>query len=164
MVETVPVFCIRQELSPAGRRRSRRGESTHDGRLPCRNRGASDRSTLASKTMVLTWGQLLLGGLVLYLGAEWLVKGAAGLAQAFGLRPLVIGLTVVAYGTSAPELTVGVSAALDGRGAIAFGNSIGSNIANLGLIFGMTVLIAPPRVDGGLIRRELPALLLSTAV
>jgi cation:H+ antiporter len=113
--------------------------------------------------MLLTWGQLLLGGLILYLGAEWLVKGAAGLARALGVRPLVIGLTVVAYGTSAPELTVGVAAALDGRGGIAFGNSIGSNIANLGLIFGMTALIAPPRVDGALIRRELPALVLSTA-
>jgi cation:H+ antiporter len=112
--------------------------------------------------MWLSWGQLLLGGLVLYLGAEWLVKGAAGLARALGLRPLVIGLTVVAYGTSAPELTVGVAAAIDQRGAIALGNSIGSNIANLGLILGMTALIAPPRVDGMLIRREIPALVLAT--
>jgi cation:H+ antiporter len=114
--------------------------------------------------MLLTWGQLFLGALVLYLGAEWLVKGAAGLARAFGLRPLVIGLTVVAFGTSAPELTVGVAAAIDGRGAIALGNSVGSNIANLGLILGMTALIAPPRVDGGLIRREIPVLVLSTAL
>jgi cation:H+ antiporter len=114
-----------------------------------------------SPTLVAV-GQLLLGALVLYLGAEWLVKGAAGLARAIGLPPLVVGLTVVAYGTSAPEMTVGVASALDGRGAIALGNSIGSNIANLGLILGMTILIAPPRVDGGVIRREIPILLLST--
>ncbi|MCK6570547.1 calcium/sodium antiporter [Myxococcota bacterium] len=110
----------------------------------------------------LMWGQLFLGALVLYFGAEWLVKGAAGLARAFGMPPLIIGLTVVAYGTSAPELTVGVSAALSNQGAIALGNSIGSNIANLGLILGMTALISPPRVDGSLIRRELPVLVLTT--
>lgn len=114
--------------------------------------------------MLLHWGQLLLGAVVLYLGAEWLVKGAAGLARAAGVRPLLIGLTVVAYGTSAPELTVGIASAVEGHGAIAFGNSVGSNIANLGLILGMTALIAPPMVDGALIRREVPLLLLSTAV
>lgn len=114
--------------------------------------------------MWLTWGQLLLGGLVLFLGAEWLVKGAAGLAKALGIPALVIGMTVVAYGTSAPELTVGIAASLQHRPDIALGNSIGSNIANLGLILGMTALIAPPRVDGSLIRREVPVLVLSTLV
>jgi cation:H+ antiporter len=108
--------------------------------------------------MFLDWVQLLCGGVVLYFGAEWLVKGAAGLALALGLRPLIVGLTVVAYGTSAPELTVGVASAIDGKGAIALGNAIGSNIANLGLILGMTTLISPPRVDAGLIRREIPFL------
>lgn len=108
--------------------------------------------------MFLDAGKLLLGGAGLYFGAEWLVSGAAGLAAMFGLRPLVIGLTVVAYGTSAPEMTVGVAAAWDGRGAIAIANSVGSNIANLGLILGLTTLISPPRVDSGLIRLELPFL------
>jgi cation:H+ antiporter len=109
-------------------------------------------------------GQLLVGGVLLYFGAEWLVKGSAGLALAFGLRPLIVGLTVVAYGTSAPELTVGLAAALEGRGGIALGNAIGSNIANLGLILGVTTLISPPRVDGSLIRREIPFLVLTAAL
>jgi cation:H+ antiporter len=98
------------------------------------------------------------GGGLLYFGAEWLVKGAAGLATAFGMRPLVVGLTVVAYGTSAPELSVGIAAAFEGKSAIALGNSVGSNIANLGLILGLTALVSPPRVEAGLIWRELPVL------
>lgn len=114
--------------------------------------------------MTGSWFFLFLGGGVLYLGAEWLVKGAAGLAQELGLRPIVVGLTVVAYGTSAPELVVGVTAALEGRGGIALGNSVGSNIANLGLVLGLTALVSPPRVDGGLLRRELPMLVLATAL
>lgn len=109
-------------------------------------------------------GQLLVGGVLLYFGAEWLVKGSAGLALAFGLRPLIVGLTVVAYGTSAPELTVGLAAAIDGKGAIALGNAVGSNIANLGLILGVTTLINPPRVDGSLIRREIPFLVLTAGL
>jgi cation:H+ antiporter len=111
--------------------------------------------------MLLDIGRLLLGGVLLYFGAEWLVKGSAGLARAMGVRPLVVGLTVVAYGTSAPELVVSVLASLDGRGAIALGNVMGSNIANVGLILGVTALILPPRVEPTLIRRELPVLVLS---
>jgi len=102
--------------------------------------------------------------LVLYLGAEWLVKGSAGLARAFGVKPLIVGLTVVAYGTSAPELAVSSSAILDGRDGIVTGNIIGSCIANMGLILGITALIAPPAVDGSLIRREIPVLILSVIV
>lgn len=81
-----------------------------------------------------------------------------------GFRPLVIGLTVVAYGTSAPEMVVSVVAALEGRSAIALGNIIGSNIANLGLILGVTALVCPPRVDGLLIRREIPVLVMTALV
>ncbi|WP_148314436.1 calcium/sodium antiporter [Sorangium cellulosum] len=114
--------------------------------------------------MLLYVAQLVLGGGLLYFGAEWLVKGSAGLALAFGLRPLVVGLTVVAYGTSAPELTVSLAAVLEGRGALALGNAIGSNIANLGLILGVTALISPPRVEGGLIWREIPFLVGTAAV
>jgi len=109
-------------------------------------------------------GRLLFGGLVLYLGAEWLVKGAAGLAREYGVKPLVIGLTVVAYGTSAPELAVSASAVLDNKDSIVLGNVIGSCIANIGLILGLTALIKPPQVDGRLIRREVPVLLLSAIV
>ena len=105
--------------------------------------------------------RLVLGGVLLYFGAEWLVKGAASLAAAFRVKPLVIGMTVVAYGTSAPELTVSVAASLEGKGQIALANVIGSNIANLGLILGLTALISPPKVESGLIRREIPVLILS---
>lgn len=113
--------------------------------------------------MLTDVGLLLLGGVLLYFGAEWLVRGAAGLARVFGISPLVVGLTVVSYGTSAPELAVSLVAALDGKSAIALGNVLGSNIANIGLILGLTALISPPRVDASLARRELPVLVLATA-
>jgi cation:H+ antiporter len=107
---------------------------------------------------------MLAGGLVLlYFGAEWLVAGAARLAESFGIAPLIIGLTVVAYGTSAPELVVGIGAGLRGQGDIALGNVIGSNIANLGLILAVAALIAPPRIDASLRGREVWMLCLSTA-
>lgn len=111
--------------------------------------------------VIMDLGRLVLGGILLYLGAEWLVKGAAGLARVLGVRPLVIGITVVAYGTSAPELVVTLLAAAEGKSDIALGNVIGSNIANLGLILGVTALIAPPLVDQTLVRREVPVLVLS---
>jgi cation:H+ antiporter len=105
------------------------------------------------------------GGLVLlYFGAEWLVGGASRLAVSFGVRPLLVGLTVVAYGTSAPELVVGISAATGGQGGLALGNVIGSNVANLGLILAVAALICPPAIDASLRRRELPALLVATAL
>jgi cation:H+ antiporter len=115
-------------------------------------------------TLALDLLRLVFGAALLYFGAEWLVRGASGLALAFRVKPLVVGLTVVAYGTSAPELTVSVAAALEGRGVLALGNAIGSNIANLGLILGLTALISPPTVDGRLIRREVPVLVISSAL
>ena len=113
--------------------------------------------------MAVDFGLLALGVVALYFGAEWLVHGAAGLARAFGVSPLVVGLTIVSYGTSAPELAVSVVAARGGNPDIALGNVIGSNIANIALILGVTALIAPPRVEGRLIRRELPVLMLTAA-
>lgn len=107
---------------------------------------------------------LFIGGVFLYFGAEWLVRGSSGLAGKLGVRPLVIGLTVVAYGTSAPELVVGIGAALSGRGSIAFGNAVGSNIANIGLILGITSVVSPPRVDGSLRRREVPTMIVSALI
>ncbi len=104
---------------------------------------------------------LLLGGALLYFGAEWFVGGAAGLARVMGVRTLLIGLTVVAYGTSAPEVVVGVSASLGGHGDIALGNVLGSNVANVGLILGLTALIRPTPVDGSLRKREVPVLVAS---
>ncbi len=108
--------------------------------------------------------QLLGGGLLLYFGAEWFVAGASRLALALRIPQVIVGLTVVAYGTSAPEVIVGVEAALSGHGDVAMGNVIGSNVANIGLILGVAALVKPASVDGTLRRRELPMLLLSTAL
>jgi cation:H+ antiporter len=102
--------------------------------------------------------KLIVGIGVLYWGAEWLIRGSASIARAFGVKPLVVGLTVVAYGTSAPELAVSTKAALDHAQPIALGNVIGSCAANISLILGLTALIAPPTVDGRIIRREVPIL------
>lgn len=106
---------------------------------------------------------LAIGGAMLYFGAEWLVQGAAGMAVRLGVRPLLIGLTIVSYATSAPELAVSISAALRQDGPLVLGNVIGSNIANIALILGLTALIAPPHSDGSMRGRELWFLLLSTA-
>ena len=105
-------------------------------------------------------GLLLIVGLVLLLGgAELMIRGAARLAVATGLSPLVVGLTVVAFGTSAPELAIGVDAALRGAPAIAVGNVVGSNIANVLLILGLSALVAPLRVARQLIRLDVPLML-----
>ena len=111
--------------------------------------------------MLLSLVMIAGGGVLLYFGAEWLVGGASGFARSLGVPQLLIGLTVVAWGTSAPEVVVGVKASLAGSGAIALGNVIGSNIANIGLILGLTVLVKPPRADASLQSRELPLLVLS---
>lgn len=110
------------------------------------------------------WALLAGGGLLLYWGAEWFVGGASALALALRVPQLLVGLTVVAYGTSAPEIIVGVQAARAGHGDVALGNVIGSNIANIGLILGIAALIRPARVDGTLRRRELPMLVASAAI
>ncbi len=103
-------------------------------------------------------GCVVVGILILYWGAEWLIRGSAAVARAFGVKPLVVGLTVVAYGASAPELAVATkTVAL--HPPIALGTVIGSCAANISLILGMTALIAPPTVDGRIIRREVPILL-----
>jgi cation:H+ antiporter len=105
--------------------------------------------------------RLALGVLVLYVGAVALVRGSATLARAFGVRPLVIGLTVIAYGTSAPELAVSSQAAIEHAQSIALGNVIGSCAANISLILGISALITPQTVERRVIRREIPILLAS---
>lgn len=110
------------------------------------------------------WFLLLGGGLLLYFGAEWFVRGASTLAVALRVPTILVGLTVVAYGTSAPEVIVGVQAARSGHGAVALGNVIGSNVANVGLILALAVLVRPAQVDASLRRREVPALLISAAL
>ena len=102
---------------------------------------------------------LLIGLVLLTVGAEALVRGASSLARAVGISPLVVGLTVVAYGTSAPELAVGVQASLAGQGDIAVGNVVGSNIFNVLLILGLSALITPLVVAQQLVRREVPLMI-----
>lgn len=92
----------------------------------------------------------------LFFGGEWLVKGSSRLARSFGISALIIGLTIVAIGTSMPELIVSVDAALRGSSDISVGNIIGSNIANIGLILGVAGLISPMVVKTSLVRREIP--------
>lgn len=103
---------------------------------------------------------LLTVGLVfLYAGAELLVKGAVSLAFRLGISPLVIGLTIVAFGTSAPELTVSVLAAFSGQGDIAAANVVGSNILNIALILGISALICPIHISRQLIRWDIPVMI-----
>lgn len=109
---------------------------------------------------------VLAGFILLYYGAEWLVKGSSELALKAGISPLVVGLTVVAFGTSAPELLVSVSANLKTppQGDFALGNVVGSNICNLALVLGVGALIRPMQIHQQVLRREMPVLLVVTAV
>ena len=99
---------------------------------------------------------------VLYFGADFLVKGSSSLAVRFGISPLVVGLTVVAFGTSAPELLVSVQSALEGNPGIAVGNVMGSNIFNVCAILGISAMIYPLRVNPRLIRLDAPVMLAAT--
>ena len=99
---------------------------------------------------------IFLGVVLLYAGGELLVRNASHLARTFGLSSLVIGLTVVAFGTSAPELATTLLSTLGGSPEVAVGNVVGSNIANIGLILGLTALVYPLQSARAFIRRELP--------
>lgn len=102
---------------------------------------------------------LMLAGLVLlFVGAEGLVRGSAALALRLGIPPLIVGLTIVALGTSSPELVVSIQAALSGRGAIAVGNVVGSNIVNIAVILGLAVVIRATTVHAQLVRFDVPIL------
>jgi len=105
---------------------------------------------------------LALGVGVLYYGAEWLVRGSARLAATLGVSPIVVGLTVVSFGTSAPELVVCVVAAMGGNPDLAIGNVMGSNLANIGLILGLTAIVRPLDVQARVVWREMPLMLLVT--
>jgi cation:H+ antiporter len=105
---------------------------------------------------------VIAGLAVLTWSADRFVLGAAGLARTLGVTPLLIGLTVVAFGTSAPEIIISVLASLQGSPGLAVGNAIGSNIANIGLVLGVAALIAPLTVASRVLRRELPVLLVVT--
>ena len=101
----------------------------------------------------------VLGLAALVVGAEALVRGASRLAVSWGISPLVVGLTVVAFGTSTPEMAVSVGAALAGSSDLAIGNVVGSNIANVMLILGLSALIAPLLVHEQIIRQEIPIMI-----
>ena len=108
---------------------------------------------------------LFIGGVgVLYFGAEWLVRGSARLAASVGVSPIVFGLTVVSMGTSAPELVVSLVAALGGNGDLAIGNVMGSNLANIGLVLGLSAIAKPLHVSGRVVTREVPVMLIITAL
>jgi cation:H+ antiporter len=104
--------------------------------------------------------QLVAGFLLLVWGADRLVAGASATARNLGVSPLVIGLTIIGFGTSAPELVVSAVATLRGNSGLAVGNAIGSNIANMGLVLGVTALIYPLRMESTALKREYPMLLL----
>ena len=106
----------------------------------------------------------LLGIVLIIVGANYLTEGASTLARRMGLSPLVVGLTIVAFGTSAPELIVSLMSALKGNADIAMGNVIGSNIFNILAIGGVTALVAPITITQSTIRREIPLMLLSFLV
>ena len=110
--------------------------------------------------IVSTDAGLIVAGLTLLIwGADRFVHGAAATARNLGVAPLLIGLTIVAFATSAPEILVSVVAASQGQPGLAFGNAIGSNIVNIGLVLGVTAIVRPIPLRSATLRREMPALL-----
>jgi len=109
--------------------------------------------------MYLEIALFIFGIFLLYYGAEILVKNSTWLAKSMGITPLIVGMTVVAFGTSAPELLVSSVASVQGNSAIALGNVIGSNIANIGFVLGLVVPIWPPKAEPRAVRKEFPFLI-----
>ena len=107
---------------------------------------------------------LIAGFSLLIKGANFLVTGSSRLAQKVGISPLIVGLTIVAFGTSAPEFIVNIIASVKGSSGLIVGNIVGSNISNIGLIVGITALIAPLKIRLSTITREIPLMLLSALV
>jgi len=113
---------------------------------------------------MLSFAGIAVGLVLLIAGGAALVRGASSIALALGVSPMIVGLTIVGFGTSSPELIVNVIGALRGETDIAFGNVVGSNISNLGLVLGCAAVVAPIAIQGDLVRRELPLLLLATTM
>ena len=109
--------------------------------------------------MILDIVLFVIGLLIIYFGAEWLVKGSSRLAAGFGLSPMVIGLTVVAFGTSAPEAVVSIVSSLKDKSMIAVGNVVGSNICNIALVLGLSALFVPISGQASVIRRDIPIMM-----
>lgn len=113
---------------------------------------------------MLSFAGLIFGIVLLIAGGGLLVRGASDIAARFGVSPMIVGLTIVGFGTSAPELVVNILSAAEGQTGLAFGNVVGSNIANVGLILGAAAVIAPITIQGQIVRREVPLLLLVTTI
>lgn len=114
--------------------------------------------------MLLSVLYVLSSLVLLYFGASWLVKGSSSLAIKAGVSPLIAGLTVVAFGTSSPELVVSVNVALSGHGNIAIGNVIGSNLFNICIILGISEVITPLKLKMQLLKIDIPILIITTIV
>lgn len=112
--------------------------------------------------MITSLTLLILSLVALYIGADWLVQGSSALALKAQISPLVIGLTIVAFGTSSPELVVSLNATLSGQGDIAIGNIVGSNILNIGVILGISATVCPLQVKKQLVRIDIPVMLVAT--
>ncbi len=109
--------------------------------------------------MILNIVICLVGFIMLYYGAEWLVKGSSSLARSLGVTPIVIGLTVVAFGTSAPELAVSLISSIQAKSMIAVGNVVGSNICNIALVLGLSATFQPIVSHGIVVKRDIPVML-----
>lgn len=107
---------------------------------------------------------ILLGGTLLFVGGEALIRGATALGLSFGLSPLVVGLTIVAFGTSSPEFAVSLDAALDGLGDVAIANVVGSNVLNIAGVLGLACLIRPLKVESQIVRIDAPIAMGATAL
>lgn len=123
--------------------------------------GAGRRSTIPAG-MLLPVLLILASCAILFIGAELLVRGGSSLALKLGLTPLVVGLTVVAYGTSAPELLVSLKSAASGRSDIAIGNVVGSNIFNIAVILGLSALVQPVKTNLQVLKWDAPVLVAAT--
>ena len=109
--------------------------------------------------MLLSIAAVLVGFLILIWSSDQFVEGAAAIARALGVSQIIIGMTIVSIGTSAPEIVVSIIAALDNAGNLAVGNAIGSNIANIGVVLGATLLVAPLYLQESYVKKEMPILL-----
>lgn len=114
--------------------------------------------------MLIACAALIAGLIVLTWSADKFIDGAGAVARLFGMSPLLVGILIVGFGTSAPEMLVSAMAAMNGEPDLALGNALGSNIANVALIIGFTALLAPIVVHSKVVRRELPLMLLATAL
>ena len=114
--------------------------------------------------LLIQFAILVAGFVLLVKGADWFVDGAAGIAEKFGIPHLVVGLTIVAMGTSAPEAAVSITSAVKGSADLAVGNVLGSNIMNVALILGLSALLAPVAVQKSTIRIELPFMILISGI